>query len=284
MTSERFCSAICTAIWLYRRGGAHRLGVPSYGQRLLIFGAYRGRGDAVAAESFDLVEGGRVLGAGQRRRRRHAELLRRAQHEGLDLGPMRTHRQRDAAHRVLPPLPGQRAREVVGTHARLGMLRAVVGAQRQDGRGRLSAELDAGRFDVGWHSAQSRQVFGQQVGEGGGLRREQRGQRVVRGLGHGSVDRRRPARARQVGVALVAAGDRVDGIEDGDVHDRHRARRAPRAELLAEDARLAGRNRRVVDAAAVDRNLVPAPHGRCRARPMTPRVTRRAVAAALRVE
>ena len=39
--------------------------------------------------------------------------------------------------------------------------------------------------------------------------------------------------------------------------------------LFAEDARLTSRHRRVVDAAAVDRHIIPAPHGRCRAGPVT---------------
>ena len=83
--------------------------------------------------------------------------------------------------------------------------------------------------------------------------------------------RARPARSRppsrrrrprgDARVALVAAGDRVHGVEDRDVHDRHRPARAAGAELLAEDARVAGRHRRVIEAAGVDRDLVPVMHG-----------------------
>ena len=59
-------------------------------------------------------------------------------------------------------------------------------------------------------------------------------------------------------IAAVAAGDRVHRVEDRDVDDRHRAARAAGAELLAEHAGLAGLHRRVVEAARVDRDLVPA--------------------------
>src|SRR5437879_2006022 len=46
------------------------------------------------------------------------------------------------------------------------------------------------------------------------------------------------------------------------MHDRHRTARAAGAELLAEDPRFAGCNRRVIKAARVDRDLVPVAEGR----------------------
>ena len=93
--------------------------------------------------------------------------------------------------RVLAPLAGQGARDVVGAHARLGVLGAVVGAQHQDRRGGLAAQLDAVGLDRRRHSSQAGQVLGQQGVEAGGLRRVQRDQRVVRGLGHGCAARGR---------------------------------------------------------------------------------------------
>ena len=63
--------------------------------------------------------------------------------------------------------------------------------------------------------------------------------------------------ARDAGVALVAAVDRVHGLEHGDVDDGHRPAGAGRPELLAEDAVLAAGDGRVVEPAGVDRDLVP---------------------------
>ena len=50
--------------------------------------------------------------------------------------------------------------------------------------------------------------------------------------------------------------DRADGVGDGDVNDGHRAARAARAELLAEDVVLIGR--RVIETGGVNRHFVPA--------------------------
>ena len=64
-TSSPLWSAICTAIWLYSRGGAHRLGRAVVGPvdaARLVRGALRRRNDAVAAEALHLVERRRVLG------------------------------------------------------------------------------------------------------------------------------------------------------------------------------------------------------------------------------
>jgi hypothetical protein len=65
---------------------------------------------------------------------------------------------------------------------------------------------------------------------------------------------------RQTCVARVAAVHGDERIEHRDVHDRNRARRATRSDLLAEHAVLAGRYRCVIESARIDRNFVPVNH------------------------
>ena len=81
----------------------------------------------------------------------------------------------------------------------------------------------------------------------------------MRCLRNRGFHRRVARRGGKPGVALISARDRADRVEDGDVYDRHRAARAGRAELLAEDARFSIRHWRVIEAARVDRDFVPVP-------------------------
>ena len=115
--------------------------------------------------------------------------------------------------------------------------------------------------------------------ESGFLRREQSAQGVVRRLRNRSFHRCIARRSGEPGIASIAARDCVDRVEYGDMHDRHRAARAGRPELLAENACFFIRHRRVIEAARVDRDFVPvsdhSPRGRI--------VLRRPLGGALRV-
>jgi hypothetical protein len=135
------------------------------------------------------------------------------------------------------------------------VLRTIAGSKREDCRRRLPPKLDA--VFLGASIPDLVEVLGKQFVEACPLRREGRRQRVVRRLCDGGVHRCAFARALEAGVAPEAAGDRVDRVEDRDVDDRHRLARSSGAELFAEDAALAGRDRSVIQPAGVDRNLVP---------------------------
>ena len=74
---------------------------------------------------------------------------------------------------------------------------------------------------------------------------------------HGCLRGSRPSEARHARVTLEAAVDGDDRIEHRDVHDRHRAGRAARSDLLAEHAVFPRSDRRVIVAARVDRNFIP---------------------------
>ena len=71
-------------------------------------------------------------------------------------------------------------------------------------------------------------------------------------------------------VALVAADDRVHGVEDRDVDDGHGPTRSPGPHLLSEDATVAGRHQGVVEATGVDGELVPVAEVTGRARAVSP--------------
>ncbi len=109
--------------------------------------------------------------------------------------------------------------------------------------------------------AQLTQVLRKQVVDHVALRRKHRNQRVMGGLCDRCIDRGARPAAMQSGVAAIAASDRVCRVEHGDMDDRHGAARAPGPELLAEFPVFAGSRRRVVQAAGVDRDLVPVPQG-----------------------
>ena len=130
---------------------------------------------------------------------------------------------------------------------------------RQDRDRRAAPERDPAQHARVVH-AQRRELVREALVEARALRREHRGERVVRGLRDRRLERRVVRRAAQADVAPVAAVDRVHRFEHGDLHDRDRAARAARSDLLAEHAVLADGDGRVVEAARVDRDPVPAPH------------------------
>ena len=85
-----------------------------------------------------------------------------------------------------------------------GMLRAASGAQSQDGVGRTSVQVAAGRHSSGAQPPQSHQVFGQQLSDAAGLRRDQRHRRVPRRLHNRRFRRHVRNRTRQTALALSA--------------------------------------------------------------------------------
>ncbi len=143
------------------------------------------------------------------------------------------------------------------------MLRAVIEALREYRGSGVTANAQAGGLFAA--VTQQREILGEQCGEDGRLRREQGGERIMGGAGNRGVDRGIFARTRQPGIAVIITGDRIDGVEHRDVDDCHRATGAARSDLFAEDTVLAWRNRRVVEATGIDRDLIPvaqAFHGR----------------------
>ena len=83
----------------------------------------------------------------------------------------------------------------------------------------------------------------------------------MRGLRDRSIERDRRLHCLKTGVALVTAEDGVDGIENGDVNDCHRTTGAGWSELFAKGPDLAGRYRRVIESARVNRDGIPAMNG-----------------------
>ena len=156
-------------------------------------------------------------------------------------------------------MTGVVARVVIDAEHRLGMLRAVGGAPIENRVGRLLAQTNAVE-DRDRTIAQAPQTVLQLCVERRLLRGEERDERVMRGVRDRGLRRDLTADARQTCVALVAAVDGDDRVEHCDLHDRDGARRAARSDLLAEHARIARRNRRVIQAARVDRDFVPVNH------------------------
>src|SRR5207248_9469826 len=112
------------------------------------------------------------------------------------------------------------------------VLRAVIGAAREDGGGRRTPERDAVGF--GAPVTEGAEVFDELGIEIGLLRRKDRDQRVVRGQRNGGLDRCVPGRRAKARVALVASDDSVYVVEDRDVDDGQGPTRSSRPELLAE--------------------------------------------------
>ena len=137
------------------------------------------------------------------------------------------------------------------------MCRAVVRSQAQDRGGCALSELDA-EFPRP-PAVDGVEIVRELLVEGCLLRRKQGAQGVMRRFRNRGFHRRVARRGGKPGEALISARDRADRVEDGDVYDRHRAARAGRAELLAEDARFSIRHWRVIEAARVDRDFVPVP-------------------------
>jgi len=87
---------------------------------------------------------------------------------------------------------------------------------------------------------------------------ELRDQGIVRRLGNGGVHGDVPRCRRQARVALVTAGNGIDRVEDRDVDDGKGPARPVRAQLLPENAVLAGPHRRVVERIGHEQNFIPA--------------------------
>jgi hypothetical protein len=168
---------------------------------------------------------------------------------------VRTQGDRHPADRVLTPEAGPVLRIEPAVHGRLVVVGAVVGASGEDRRRRCLAERDPGLLTGAVRDF--REILGEQLVAVVGLRRKDFDQRVVRGLRDRRFHRRAGRRVGQPRVALVVAGDRVHRVEDGDLNDGDGPAGATGTELLAERALLAGGDRRVIQPAGVDRDLVP---------------------------
>ena len=139
------------------------------------------------------------------------------------------------------------------------MLRAVIGPKGQDRAGRSLAQIDA--IDLCLFVSYFEKVFDQPPIEACLLSREERRQRIMRGLTDRRLDGKRPAGGPNTGVAFVITNNGVDRVEHRDVNDSHGATGAAGSELLAKDAQFAGRHRCVIKPAGVNRDRVPAMNG-----------------------
>ncbi len=186
-------------------------------------GACAGRGDAVTAETFDLNEVGGVLPRPHRVGRAWTELGAVSQHEGGDVAPAGREGERGAGCEAV--LARVRALGVVGDDQ--GSVRAVRGAQGEDGRGGGLSDLDPARLgSTVRNRAERRGVvrFDARDACGAACRREgcrrrveQCDQDVACGRGDGGVGRRPSTRSPAECVGTRAAVDRVQGIVDGDM-------------------------------------------------------------------
>src|SRR5713101_1941514 len=79
----------------------------------------------------------------------------------------------------------------------------------------------------------------------------------MRGLRNRGIERDRTARGLNTSVALITLNDGVNGIKNRDVDNGHCAARASRPKLFSEYPSLAGRDRRVVEAASIDGDFIP---------------------------
>ncbi len=77
------------------------------------------------------------------------------------------------------------------------------------------------------------------------------------GLCDSRIKRRAQLRRTQTHVTLVAPFNGIHDFEDRKMDDGHRPARSARAELFAVDASLSRRNRRVIEPAGIDRDLIP---------------------------
>src|SRR5205814_9577307 len=75
------------------------------------------------------------------------------------------------------------------------------------------------------------------------------------------IERYRRFHCLKTSVTLVTAKNGVDGIENRNVDDGHRAAGASGSELLAKSPDFTGRYWRVIETAGVNRDRVPAMNG-----------------------
>src|SRR5439155_27234535 len=123
----------------------------------LFGGSLRRSDEPVATQTLGFVERGRVLHASHRGRGWNSELIGRPQHERCDLAPACAQCERDLADRILAPLPRFIARGEVHTDAGLRLLRAVAGAQGENGGGGPLPQGDA--LDLGAALVNPPEVF-----------------------------------------------------------------------------------------------------------------------------
>src|SRR5207249_11801595 len=97
-----------------RRAQARRSIVSPENSNKTLFGRACGRCEnAVAANRFRFGVGGGILGAVHIRRRRNAKLTGRLDDEGFAITPMRAESERDQADRILAPVSGLIAGEII---------------------------------------------------------------------------------------------------------------------------------------------------------------------------
>ena len=160
------------------------------------------------------------------------------------------------ADRVLSPEARSEARNVIYVDARLGVRRVIGCALRHDRGSRPLPDSDAVRFQLAvWQSEQDRQrASGPEETSAKGTSRPARRARLAR-LPHPS-SRDRTSRARYKG--FEAADNSINRFKHSDVDDCHRSGCPARPDLFAEDTVLARRNRRVIEAAAINCDFIPA--------------------------
>lgn len=149
------------------------------------------------------------------------------------------------------------AGEVFVVHQWIRPGAAVIGTPGENRRRGAAPDFPAVRFRFSIPRPDLRQVRRQQVIEALSLRGKHRDQRVVGCLCDGGIDGRAATGRSYAGVAVIAADDGIHGIEYRDVHDRNGAARATGTDLFAEDAVFTRLYRCVVEAAGIDRDLVP---------------------------
>ena len=151
----------------------------------------------------------------------------------------------------LAPPPRLIAGGMLEANARLGVLRTVVGAQREGRSGGGVAQSHTIGFGNFVFSLV--QLVGQSRVEACRLRGEQRRQGVVCRLADGRLEGNRANGRANAGVALIAANHRIHRVEHGDMDDGQRAAGATRAELFAR--------RGMVDTAGIDGDVIPTTNG-----------------------
>src|SRR5260370_34948098 len=102
-----------------------------------LFGRSRRRCEnSVASDLFGFGVSGGILSAVHGGWRRNAKLAARLHDKRFAFAPMRAERDRDETDRILAPIAGHLVWKIIDAKMRLWNLRAVVRAQRENGRGR----------------------------------------------------------------------------------------------------------------------------------------------------
>ena len=135
------------------------------------------------------------------------------------------------------------------------MARPVADASREYRGGGTPPHRDA--LGLGRRLGDSQQVLGERPVEAVALRRKHGDQRIVRRLCDGGFRGGAGGCPAQARVGLVTTGDRVERVVHGDVNDGEGQAGTTGAKLLAEGAVFTWRERRVIQTAGINRNLVP---------------------------